>query len=101
MSVTVTNVGEEAGYYTAELLIEGSKVDEDMVTLIGGASETVEFTGVSGEEGSNTVYVGDLSSSFTVEIPPGGVDTNGALYAVGGLAILGVAWIVYKQFIES
>jgi hypothetical protein len=101
VSVTVTNVGEEAGSYTAELLIDGSKVDEDMVTLVGGASETVEFTGVSGEEGSHTVSVGDLTGSFTVEMPEEGVGPNWALYAVGGLAILGVAWVVYKQFLES
>ena len=101
VSVTVTNVGEEAGSYTAELLIDESKVDEDTVSLVGGASETVEFTGVSGEEGSHTVSVGDLSGSFTVEMPPGGVGVNWALYAVGGLAILGVAWVVYKQFLES
>ena len=101
VSVTVTNVGEEAGSYTAELLIDGSKVDEDTVSLVGGASETVEFTGVSGEEGSHTVSVGDLSGSFTVEMPEGGVGLNWSLYAVGGLAILGVAWVVYKQFLES
>ena len=101
VSVTVTNVGEEAGSYTAELLIDDSKVDEDTVSLVGGASETVEFTGVSGEEGSHTVSVGDLSGSFTVEMPPGGVGPNWALYAIGGLAILGVAWVVYKQFLES
>jgi len=101
VSVTVTNVGEEAGSYTAELLIDGSKVDEDTVTLVGEASETVEFTGVSGEEGSHTVSVGDLSGSFTVEMPEEGVGLNWALYAVGGLAILGVAWVVYKQFLES
>ena len=101
VSVTVTNIGEEAGSYTTELLIDGSKVDEDMVTLVGGASETVEFTGVSGEEGSHTVSVGDLSGSFTVEMPPEGEGFNPALYAVGGLAILGIAWVVYKQFLES
>jgi len=101
VSATVTNVGEEAGSYTAELLIDNSKVDEDTVTLVGGASETVEFTGVSGEEGSHTVSVGDLSGSFTVEMPAGGVGVNWALYGVGGLAILGVAWVVYKQFLVS
>ena len=101
VSATVTNVGEEAGSYTAELLIDDSKVDEDTVTLVGGASETVEFTGVSGEEGSHTVSVGDLSGSFTVEMPPGGEGFNPVFYAVGGFAILGVAWVVYKQFIES
>jgi len=101
VSVTVTNVGEEAGSYTAELLIDGSKVDEDTVSLVGGASETVEFTGVSGEEGSHTVSVGDLSGSFTVEMPPEGEGFNPVFYAVGGLAILGVAWVVYKQFLES
>ena len=101
VSVTVTNVGEEAGSYTAELLIDGSKVDEDTVTLVGEASETVEFTGVSGEEGSHTVSVGDLSGSFTAEMPPEGEGFNPVFYAVGGLAILGIAWVVYKQFIES
>jgi uncharacterized cupredoxin-like copper-binding protein len=101
VSVTVTNIGEEAGSYTAELLIDASKVDEDTVSLVGGASETVEFTGVSGEEGSHTVSVGDLSGSFTVVMPPEGEGFNPIFYAVGGLAILGVAWVVYKQFLES
>jgi hypothetical protein len=101
VSVTVMNVGEEAGSYTAELLVDGSKVDEDTVTLVGGASETVVFTGVSGEEGSHTVSVSNLYGGFTVEMPPGGVGPNWALYTVGGLAILGVAWVVYKRFLES
>ena len=101
VSVTVKNVGGKSGSYTAVFLVDDSKVDEDTVSLVGGASETVEFTGVSGEEGSHTVSVGDLSGSFTVEMPAGGVGPNWGLYAVGGLAILGVAWVVYKQFLES
>ncbi len=70
VSVTVANVGEETGIYTAELLVDESKVDEETVTLGGGAGETLEFTGVSGDEGTHTVSVGSLSGSFTVEAPP-------------------------------
>jgi len=101
VSVTVANVGEESGSYTAELLVDGSKVDDDTVTLVGGASETVEFTGVSGDEGAHTVSVGDLSGSFTVTAPPEEPGLNWALYAVAGIVILVIAYIVYKQFLES
>jgi hypothetical protein len=101
VSVTVTNVGEEAGSHTAELLVDGSKVDEETVTLVGGASETIEFTGVSGDEGTHTVSVGDLSGSFTVEAPPEEPGLNWALYAVAGIVILVIAYVVYKQFLES
>jgi DNA-directed RNA polymerase subunit F len=34
VSVTVANVGEESGSYTAELLVDESKVDEETVTLV-------------------------------------------------------------------
>jgi len=102
VSVTVANVGEESGSYTAELLVDDSKVDEETVALVGGASETVEFTGVSGDEGTHTVSVGDLSGSFTVEAPPEEEPgLNWALYAVAGVVILVIAYVVYKQFLES
>ncbi len=101
VSVTVANVGEESGSYTAELLVDESKVDEETVTLVGGASETVEFTGVSGDEGTHTVSVGDLSGSFTVEAPQEEPGLNWALYAVAGVVILVIAYVVYKQFLES
>ncbi len=100
ISVTVTNVGEEAGSYTAELLVDSSKVDEDTVALVGGASETVEFTGVSGEEGTQRCPLATCPAT-SVEMPEEGVGLNWALYAVGGLVILGIAWVVYKQFLES
>jgi hypothetical protein len=101
VSVTVANVGEESGSYTAELLVDDSKVDEETVTLVGGASETVDFTGVSGDEGTHTVSVGDLSGSFTVSAPPEEPGLNWALYAVAGVVILVIAYVVYKQFLES
>jgi hypothetical protein len=101
VSVTIANVGEESGSYTAELLMDGSKVDEETVTLVGEASETVTFTGVSGDEGTHTVAVGDLSGSFTVSAPPEEPGLNWALYAVAGVVILVIAYVVYKQFLES
>ena len=102
VSVTVANVGEESGSYTAELLVDDSKVDEETVTLVGGASETVEFTDVSGDEGTHTVSVGVLSGSFTVEAPPEEEPgLNWALYAVAGVVVLVIAYVVYKQFLES
>ncbi len=89
VSVTVDNVGEEPGSHTVELLVDGSKVGEETVTLEGGARETVEFTGVSGDEGTHTVSVGELSGSFTVEAPPeepGGIPGFPAASLVVGLS---------------
>ena len=94
VSVTVTNVGEETGSHTAELLVDGSKVDEETVTLEGEASETVEFTDVSGEEGAHTVSIGDLSGSFTVTAPPeepGGIPGFPAASLALGLSVTALA----------
>jgi len=94
VSVTVANVGEESGSYTAELLVDGSKVGEETATLEGGASETVEFTGVSGDEGTHTVSIGDLSGSFTVTAPPdepGGIPGFPAASLVLGLSVTALA----------
>jgi hypothetical protein len=45
--------------------------------------------------------VGDLSGSFTVAAPPEEPGLNWALYAVAGVVILVIAYVVYKQFLES
>ena len=94
VSVTVTNVGDESGSYTAELLVDGSKVSEETVTFEGGVSETLEFTGVSGDEGTHTVSIGDLSGSFTVTAPPkepGGIPGFPAAALVLGLSVTAIA----------
>ncbi|MFH2111222.1 MAG: CARDB domain-containing protein [Candidatus Bathyarchaeota archaeon] len=98
VSVTVTNVGEETGSHKAELLLDGSKVDEETVSLEGGASETVEFTGVSGGEGAHTVAVGSLSGSFTVSAPPrqDGIPGYPVASLILGLSVTALA-LLYKR----
>jgi len=98
VSVTVTNVGEETGSHKAELLLDGSKVDEETVSLEGGASETVEFTGVSGGEGAHTVAVGGLSGSFTVTAPPiqDGIPGYPVASLILGLSVTALA-LLYKR----
>jgi hypothetical protein len=98
VSMTVTNVGEEAGSHKAELLVDGSKVNEETVTLEGGESETVEFTGVSGGEGAHTVAVGSLSGSFTVSAPPrqDGIPGYPVASLLLGLSVTALA-LLYKR----
>lgn len=98
VSVTVTNVGEETGSHKAELLVDGSKVDEETVTLEGGASETVKYTGVSGGQGTHTVAVGSLSGSFTVSAPPrqDGIPGYPLTSMLLGLSVTALA-LLYKK----
>lgn len=70
VSMTVTNVGEESGSYTIEVMIDGVLVDSGTVTLDGGASQSVGFTVTSDVVGSHSVEVDGLSGSFSVRAPP-------------------------------
>jgi len=68
VTVTIANDGEETGDYDVYL-----KLDDDdqhdfnqVSSLAGGESETVEFTITSEDEGPHTVSVDDKSETFTV-----------------------------------
>jgi len=70
VSVTVANIGEEAGTVVVDLMLDGEVFDSESVTLSGGAYEDVAFVVSSEEEGSHTVAVEEITGSFTVVAPP-------------------------------
>jgi hypothetical protein len=67
ISVKVTNVGEESGSYTVNLKIDDVIRETREITLLGGATEVVEFEVTETKAGNHTVAVDDQSGSFTVE----------------------------------
>ena len=70
VSIDVTNVGEETGVYTVELVLEGSVVGSEEITpLEGGMTATVVFELTRGE-GTYQVEIEDLTETLIVsEIP--------------------------------
>jgi hypothetical protein len=70
ISVNVTNLGEEAGSYSVNLLIDDASFENKTVQLPGAESVIVEFTVDSAAEGSHSVTIEDLTGSFTVIAAP-------------------------------
>ena len=70
VSVTVANIGEEAGTVVVDLMLDGEVFDSESVTLSGGAFEDVAFVVSSEDEGSHTVAIEEITGSFTVVAPP-------------------------------
>lgn len=70
VSVTVSNVGEEAGSYTVELWVDDVSVGAEEVELDGGESTTVSFTVEKEDEATHSVEVDGLTGSFAVAAPP-------------------------------
>ena len=74
VSVLVTNSGDIECTYQVQLMVDGSVKETSEVTLVGGASRTVNFTTTKDAPGLYTVTVGNLTGTFTVraatEPPP-------------------------------
>lgn len=66
ISVDVANVDTAKGMHTVELKIDGEVVDNKIVTLAPGESQTVSFTVSREALGVHIVYIDDLTGSFTV-----------------------------------
>jgi hypothetical protein len=71
------------------------------LTLAAGEDETVTWTVSKTTAKTYNVDVNGLTGSFTVEAPQEDPGLNWALYAVAGGGILVIAYVVYKQFLES
>jgi subtilase family serine protease len=71
IAINVTNVGDEPGFYIANLTIN-DMLEENQTTilLLSGESVMVEFTVIKEVEGNYTVELGGLSGSFNVKVPP-------------------------------
>lgn len=66
ISVKVDNVGDESGSYVLTLKIDGNVEDEKTVTLGPDESRTVSFDYKTSDDGTCSVAVNDLSSTFTI-----------------------------------
>ena len=70
ITFNVTNTGETAGNYTANLTINTEPVENTTMTLIGGESNQTAFTVIQTAAGDYTVEVGNVNGTFTVKQPP-------------------------------
>jgi len=71
ISANLTNVGEEAGNYSVNLIINGVVKEDKTVQLLGGESEIVEFMVTENNEGSYSVKIGGLNGTFIItDVPP-------------------------------
>ncbi|MBA7609333.1 hypothetical protein ES703_16524 [subsurface metagenome] len=87
VSVDVTNVGEEMGGYTVELVLDGVVVGSEEITpLEGGLTATVSFD-VTRNEGTYQVEVEGLTGSFIVNPEPSFWDKYG-LIILGLIAVI-------------
>jgi hypothetical protein len=68
ISVTVTNVGEESGSYSLDLLVDGAVRDTKTASQAGGVAVVVDFQITEANAGIYNVQVGSLLGSFTVEV---------------------------------
>ena len=87
ISMTVINVGVQAGDYTVSLEINGVVEDSEAVTLDGGESAEISFTVEKGVAGSYTIEVDGLTGSFTVTKPEEPVKPKPAEFEVSSLSV--------------
>ena len=66
VTVVVSNVGDLEGSYNFTLLLNEERYFEDLVTLSGGESASLNYTLAGLEEGFYHVNIGDLSEDFRV-----------------------------------
>ena len=70
ISVNVQNVGEESGNYSTALWINGNFEENQNLTLAAGQNSNVTFMVTKSNPGIYTVWIGNLTSTFTIETPP-------------------------------
>lgn len=94
VTVTVENRGESSGTEKVELVIDGSVVESESVTLGAGESTTVTFTLPSADAGTHEIEVGGLTRSYSVApLPPG---TPWAVI-IGVIAMIGAIVYLYSR----
>jgi uncharacterized membrane protein len=92
VTVSVENTGTEAGDTDAELLVNGTVVSTQSVSLDAGEESTVTFTISEEEAGTYEVQVGDSTASFEVE-----KSTPGPGILVSVMAFLAVAMLIRRK----
>ena len=67
ISANVTNTGDLEGNYTASLAINDQPRENQTITLLSGATSTIEFTDAENAEGNYSVRVGNLTGTFKIK----------------------------------
>jgi len=67
ISAQVTNIGAAAGFYSANLSVDGKKVDTKTVDIEPGYTKTVTFSLSKDEAGSYKIGIGGESTTLTVK----------------------------------
>jgi hypothetical protein len=66
VSVLATNIGDEAGDFPLELFVNNQKQETKSIQLNGGETKTVQFDITENAEGTYTVTLDNLSTSFSI-----------------------------------
>ena len=66
VSVTATNIGDEAGEFLLELFLNNQKKETKSIQLDAGKTTSVQFEVVENAEGEYTVKLGSLTTSFRI-----------------------------------
>ncbi|MBP1910624.1 S-layer protein domain-containing protein [Methanolobus bombayensis] len=93
VTVDVTNTGTAAGDKDVELMINGTTVDSQIVSLDAGESTTLTFTVSEDEAGTYEAQVGSSTTTFDVEessIPGPGI-------VVSVIAFLAIAMLIRRK----
>jgi hypothetical protein len=67
VTAEITNSGGMLGYYTAKLIVDGTKIQEKDIELDPGSSQTVTFAFSKTEPGSYKIGVGSMSTTLVVK----------------------------------
>jgi len=66
VSVTATNIGDEAGEFSLELFVNDQKRETKSIQLDAGKTTSVQFEVVENVEGEYTIKLGSLTTSFRI-----------------------------------
>jgi hypothetical protein len=86
VKVTVANAGGTAGTYEAALIVDGTVLDRNSVTLDPAAEQEIILQTVIGQAGVHQIEVGPLTGSVTLARPEGTAPVSLLLAAAGALA---------------
>lgn len=93
VTVDVSNTGTASGTEEVSLLVNGTTVDSQEITLDAGEQTNVTFTVTEKEAGTYEIQVGDATASLEVE--KSSIPGSGAVVAV--MAVLGVALLIRRK----
>jgi ABC-type transport system substrate-binding protein len=96
VTATVKNTGELNGNYSVAIKLDGTSKETKTGTLAAGASATLTWSVSSTTEGSHTVTLESLSTTFKVTAPPPDYTLYAAALA-GIIVVVAAGYIVLRR----